>query len=139
MDKNIKVILADDHGYVLKSISTLLNKTPSIDVVAVAEDGEKALASARAVPADVIILDVDMPAMNGLQVSSHLQSAEIDVKIVILSIYDEPAIVRAAFKLGARGYVLKYRAASDLVKAIHVVNEGGIYISDPVGEYVSNN
>ena len=72
----------------------------------------------------MLVLDIDMPKLNGLQVSAWLQSQGMAVKIVILSIYDEPSIVRAALKQGARGYVLKNRAASDLVKAIQAVNEG---------------
>lgn len=134
MDKYIKVILADDHQSILKSISRLLKNTPNIEIVATAENGERAIALTRSEQPDVLILDIDMPKLNGLQVSAWLKSLEMDVKIVILSIYDEPSIVHAAFKQGARGYVLKNRAASDLVKAIQAVNEGERFLSAPLNE-----
>jgi DNA-binding NarL/FixJ family response regulator len=134
MDKYIKVILADDHQSILNSISRLLKSTPNIEIVATAENGERAIALTRSEQPDVLILDIDMPKLNGLQVSAWLKSLEMDVKIVILSIYDEPSIVHAAFKQGARGYVLKNRAASDLVKAIQAVNEGERFLSAPLNE-----
>jgi DNA-binding NarL/FixJ family response regulator len=137
MDKNIKVILADDHQNILNSISSLLRNSPHIEVVATAENGEKALALAQSIQADILILDIDMPKLNGLQVSEKLHSLELNVLIVILSIYDEPSIVRAAFKLGARGYVLKNRAASDLVDAIWKVKGGEIFVSEPIAEYIN--
>ena len=137
MDKNIKVILADDHQNILNSISSLLRNSPHIEVIATAENGEKAVALAQSTQADILILDIDMPKLNGLQVSEKLQSLELTVLIVILSIYDEPSIVRAAFKLGARGYVLKNRAASDLVEAIWKVNGGEIFVSEPIAEYIN--
>jgi two-component system nitrate/nitrite response regulator NarL len=137
MDKNIKVILADDNQNILNSISSLLRNSPHIEVVATAENGEKALALAQSIQADILILDIDMPKLNGLQVSEKLHSLELNVLIVILSIYDEPSIVRAAFKLGARGYVLKNRAASDLVEAIWKVNDGEIFVSEPIAEYIN--
>ena len=135
MDKYIKVILADDHQSILNSISRLLKSTPNIEIVVTAENGERAIALTRSEQPDVLILDIDMPKLNGLQVSAWLKSLEMDVKIVILSIYDEPSIVHAAFKQGARGYVLKNRAASDLVKAIQAVNEGERFLSAPLNEH----
>jgi len=137
MDKNIKVILADDHQNILNSISSLLRNSPHIEVIATAENGEKAVALAQSTQADILILDIDMPKLNGLQVSEKLHSLELNVLIVILSIYDEPSIVRAAFERGARGYVLKNRAASDLVEAIWKVNGGEIFVSEPIAEYIN--
>jgi DNA-binding NarL/FixJ family response regulator len=132
MDKVIKVILADDHQSILKSISSLLNNSPNIKVLATAENGERAIALARSEKPDVLVLDIDMPKLNGLQVSARLKSLDIEVKIVILSIYDEPAIVYAALKQGVRGYVLKERAASDLVNAIQLVYGGERFLSAPL-------
>jgi DNA-binding NarL/FixJ family response regulator len=138
MKKPITVILVDDHQNILKSISRLLNDSPGIEVLATAENGETALALTQSIQPDVLVLDIDMPKLNGLQVSERLQSQDVAVKIVILSIYDEPSIVRAAFKQGARGYVLKNRAASDLVTAIQTVTEGRRYLSAPLSEYISS-
>jgi DNA-binding NarL/FixJ family response regulator len=136
MKKKIKVILADDHQNILKSITYLLRTAQNIEVVATAENGEKAVALAKSAHPDVLILDVDMPKLNGLQVSARMKALETDVKIIFFSIYDEPVIVRAAFHQGAQGYVLKNRATTDLIKAVQTVNEGEVFISEPIAEYV---
>jgi two-component system response regulator DegU len=132
MTEIIKVILADDHETILNSVSTLLNSSPYIEVVSTAEDGVKAIDLARSSQADVLILDLDMPELNGLQVSAKLRSMNIDVKILILSIYSNPSIVEAAIRLGASGYVLKNRAVADLVTAVHTVAGGDQFLSPPL-------
>jgi DNA-binding NarL/FixJ family response regulator len=132
MDQPIKVILADDHQNILKNISSLLDNSPNIEVVGIAEDGEKAIALARSIQADILILDIDMPKLNGLQVLAELHILGINIMSVILTIYDEPTIVQAAFKQGAHGYVLKNRATADLVKAVQAVNAGGRFFSAPL-------
>lgn len=136
MKNSIKVILADDHRHVLNSIAALLEQLPNIKVVAKAENGEKALALAQSIQPDVVILDIDMPKLNGLQVSARLRSLEPEVKILILTIYDEASIVRAAFNQGANGYVLKNRVASDLVNALKKIVQGERFVSAPVAGYV---
>jgi DNA-binding NarL/FixJ family response regulator len=137
MNKNIRIILADDHLIILRSISTLLNQIPDIEVVALAENGERALTLARSIPADIMILDIDMPKMNGLQVTAQLKSLDIDIKVVIFTIYDDPSIVRSAIEKGASGYVLKNRAMTDLQQAIRMVNKGKRFLSEPIATYDS--
>lgn len=139
MDKNITVILADDHRTILQSISYLLELSPEIEVLGTAENGEEAVALYRDAHPDVIILDIDMPKLNGLQAAARLRAMNGDIKILMFSIYDEPSIVRAAFKQGASGYVLKSRAATDLIKAVKSVSEGEKFVSAPVAGYVSSN
>lgn len=139
MDERIKVILADDHDIILNKISALLDDLPDIEVVATAENGKKAIALTQREHPDVLILDIDMPELNGLQVTSWLKSSRIDVKVVILSVYNQASIVRAAFNLGACGYVLKNRAATDLVKAIQEVYKGERYLSAPLSGYFATN
>lgn len=129
--------MADDHQNILNSIAKLLDEIPNIEVVATAENGEKAVALAQSVNPDVLILDIDMPRLNGLQVSARLRSLGVDVKILIFSIYDEASIVRAAFKQGASGYVLKNRATTDLVKAVEKVTAGERFVSAPVASYLN--
>lgn len=136
MANTIKVVLADDHRDILISIATLLEKLPNIHIVGTAENGKKALDLAQSTHPDVIILDIDMPILNGLQVSARLQTTNPEVKILIFSIYDEPSIVRAAFHQGANGYVLKNQAASDLVKALEKVARGERFISAPVANSI---
>lgn len=128
--------MADDHQNILNSIAKFLNNLPNIEVVATAENGEKAVALARSFDPDVLILDIDMPKLNGLQVSARLRSLGINAKILIFSIYDEPSIVRAAFNQGASGYVLKNRAAVDLVKAVEKLSAGEQFASAPIANYL---
>lgn len=136
MNNKIKVILADDHQSILKSITYLLRTAQNIEVVATAENGEKAMAMAQSMHPDVLILDVDMPKLNGLQVSARMKALDMDVKIIIFSIYDEAPIVRAAFHQGVQGYVLKSRATTDLIKAVQTVTEGEVFISEPIARHV---
>jgi len=135
MEKNIKVVLADDHRSVLKNVSALLGEAPNIELLGTASNGEKAFNLAQSTLPDVLILDMDMPKLSGLQVAAKLQKLGVAVKIIILSIYDEPAIVKAAFKNGVQGYVLKDFASSDLVKAVQTVFSGKIFISKPLSRY----
>lgn len=139
MTKKIKVLLADDHPDLLKRVSALLRTSPSIEVVATAENGEQAVALAQAARPDVLILDIDMPKLNGLQATARTRILDLAVRIVILSIYDEPSIVRAAFNQGASGYVLKSRATTDLIEAVHRVVDGEKFVSAPVEKYINTN
>ncbi|MBN2502934.1 MAG: response regulator transcription factor [Anaerolineales bacterium] len=132
MNKTIKVILADDHQNILRSILSLFDHAEDIEVVATAENGEKAVKLLDTIRPDVLILDIDMPKLNGLQVLSRLNALELDVKPIIFSIYADPAIVRTAFKKGAHGYVLKNRAAADLIAAVQKVQEGETFLSEPI-------
>jgi DNA-binding NarL/FixJ family response regulator len=136
MENNIEVLIADDHQNILKSIAAFLSNLPNITVVATAENGEKAVALARSKKPDVMVLDINMPKLNGLEVLKKLRTDKIKVSIVILSIYDEPSIVQEAFNLGAKGYVLKNRATTDLINAIRMANRGEQYVSEPLTGYL---
>jgi DNA-binding NarL/FixJ family response regulator len=135
MKNQITVILADDHQNILKGISTLLHRVQNIELVGTAENGKEAVALAQTVHPDVLILDIDMPVMNGLQATARIRSLAEDIKIVIFSIYDDPSIVRAAIKQGASGYVLKNRTSTDLVQAVQAAAAGEVFVSAPVAEY----
>ena len=136
MNKNIQVMLADDHPDILKNISFYLNNTPEIEVVGVAENGEKAVSLFDTVKPDVLILDMNMPGLNGLEVLAKLKSMQYEARVVVLSIYDEPSIVKAAFRQGAHAYVLKNRVTHDLVQAIKLVWNGESFVSDPLRGYL---
>jgi DNA-binding NarL/FixJ family response regulator len=136
--KKIKVLLADDHPDLLKRVSALLRTSPTIDVVATAENGEKAVELAQATQPDVLILDIDMPKLNGLQAIVRARMMGLAASILILSIYDDPSIVRAAFKQGASGYVLKSRATTDLIEAVHEIVYGKQFISAPIAKYINS-
>jgi DNA-binding NarL/FixJ family response regulator len=122
-----RILLADDHAIVVEALRALLSET--YDVVGVVPDGRALLAEADKVRPDVIVLDVGMPLMNGLDAAERLKQLIPDVKLVFLTMKDDPNLAAAALKLGAVGYVLKHSAASELLKAISEVLRGHSYVT----------
>ena len=123
----IRVLLADDHQAMLDAITKAL--TPEFDVVGAVADGAAALAAADAADPDVIVLDISMPVMSGLDAAKKLQERGCHAAIVVLTIHDDREFLNAAFVAGARGYVLKTQLKSDLAAAIRRTHAGGHFIS----------
>ena len=126
MDR-IRVLLADDHEAMLERVAGLL-KT-ECDVVGTATDGQQALEAARDLKPDVLVIDISMPVMNGIETAHHLKKAGVDVRIVFLTVHDDPDFAREALEAGALGYVIKPRIASDLVAAIKEAHAGRLFLS----------
>jgi DNA-binding NarL/FixJ family response regulator len=99
------------------------------DVVGTATDGQQALEAARDLKPDVLVIDISMPVMNGIETAHHLKEAGVEVRIVFLTVHDDPDFAREALKAGALGYVIKPRIASDLVAAIREVYAGRLFLS----------
>ena len=130
----IKVLLADDHRFVRKSLRTLLERTGDIEVVATASNGLEAVAQANLHSPDVVVLDVSMPVMDGIEAARQIAEQRPGSKIVMISIYDTSPYVHSSLKAGASGYVLKDLAASDLAAAIRTVARGKRFYSEKVAE-----
>ena len=126
MDR-IRVLLADDHEAMLERVAGLL-KT-ECDVVGTATDGQQALEAARDLKPDVLVIDISMPVMNGIETAHHLKEAGVEVRIVFLTMHDDPDFAREALEAGALGYVIKPRIASDLVAAIREAYAGRLFLS----------
>ena len=126
MDR-IRVLLADDHEAMLERVARLL-KT-ECDVVGTVTDGQQALEAARELKPDVLVLDISMPVMNGIEAAHHLKKAGVEVRIVFLTVHDDPDFAREALEAGALGYVIKPRIASDLVAAIREAYAGRLFLS----------
>jgi DNA-binding NarL/FixJ family response regulator len=126
------VALADDHAIVREGIRALLSGAPDIEVVGEAEDGSAAIALAAKASPDVLLLDIAMPGLGGLEAAAEIHRAQPDVRILVLSQYDNPEYVRRFLRLGAAGYVLKRAAGSDLVAAIRAAHRGGLVIDPAV-------
>lgn len=121
----IRVILADDHGFVRRGIREFLNESGSIKVVAEAENGSQALECVAHYQPDVAILDIQMPNPNGLDVARQLRkSYGENIGILILTAYNDPPYIRAALSAGANGYIMKSADADDLIAAVHDTYEG---------------
>ncbi len=134
----IRVAIADDHELVRQGIRALLERADGIEVVGEAGDGDGALELVTAAAPDVLVLDVSMPGMNGVQVAERLQTEDSPVAVVMLSMHRDAALVRRAVDAGARAYVLKGSIVDDLLLAIEVAAKGGTYLApdaslDPTG------
>jgi DNA-binding NarL/FixJ family response regulator len=124
----IRVAVADDHRIVREGLAFMLADVDEIDLVGEAEDGASLLQLLDEVEVDVVLLDVRMPGMGGLETLATLRTEQPDLGVIILSMHDEPAYVARAVELGASAYLLKNTDREELVKAIHMVVEGKAYI-----------
>jgi DNA-binding NarL/FixJ family response regulator len=126
--KNCKVVLADDHSVFRLGLRALL-KREGIEVVGEAADGAEALRLACAIRPDVVVMDLSMPVMNGLEVTREIAKCAPGVRTILLTVHTEYSYVVEALRVGVSGYVLKSQAASDVVEAIRQVTAGAIYLS----------
>jgi DNA-binding NarL/FixJ family response regulator len=132
----LRLVLADDHPIFRAGVRSLLNTQPDIEIVAEAEDGADAVEAARQHKPDVVLIDVSMPGMNGLEATRRITAEARRIKLLCLSIHTDSRFVKAAFRSGARGYLLKECALDDLVAAIHAVTAGQIYVSRGLADAV---
>jgi DNA-binding NarL/FixJ family response regulator len=133
----MRVVIADDHAVVRQGIRGVLEDIDGLEVVAEAGDGVQALALTEEHQPDVVVLDVTMPGKTGLEVAKELRDKGSDVRILVLSMHDEPEYVLEAVRAGADGYVLKDVAPAELRAAIAAVHEGREYFSARVTHQLS--
>jgi two-component system, NarL family, response regulator NreC len=132
--RNIRVILADDHHIVRQGFKSLLENQEGFSVIAEAGDGLQAVRITASLKPDVLVVDVMMPGLNGLEVTRQVSKLSPNTKVIILSMYmDEPYVIEA-LQNGACGYVLKEADVSDLIQAIREVTAGRHYLSSPLSE-----
>ena len=126
----IRVVIADDHAVVRDGLRALVDAQPGLVVVGEARDGDEARRQVEALAPDVIVLDLSMPVVGGVEAADWISKAHPDVKIVALTMHEERGYVSRLLRAGAAGYVLKRTAAAELVRAIRSVAEGGRFV-DP--------
>jgi DNA-binding NarL/FixJ family response regulator len=124
MDAPIRVIVADDHPVVRGGLVALLRTIPSLDVVGEAADGETAVRLAHEHRPDVVLMDVRMPGMDGVEATRRIREQTPESRVLILTMYDDDATVFTAMKAGAQGYLLKESEQDDIVRAVHAVVAG---------------
>lgn len=132
MSNPIRVVLADDHVFVRDGIKSLLENEANIEVVGEATDGLEALQSVEINQPDLLILDIRMPNLTGIEVVEKLRSQNNLVKIVMLSMHESEEYVLKSIKAGADGYLLKGSSKEEFLKAVHTVSEGGKYFSGDI-------
>lgn len=128
----IRVVLADNHALLREGLVLLLQNQPDMEVVGQAADGVETLATARKCRPDVLLLDISMPRMNGLETLSLLRQSVPDTKVIILSRYEKEAYVHQALKSGALGYVVKGSSSADMLGAIRAAAKGQFYLSSQI-------
>ncbi len=129
---SISVVLADDHKIVRDGLKSLLATCSDIEVVAVADNGRQLLAIAEDALPEIVLLDVSMPEMNGIDVVRKLSTTCPTIKAIMLSMHADRRFVTESLNAGARGYLLKDSAFEELVMAITAVNSGGLYLSPKI-------
>ncbi len=129
----IRVLVVDDHAVVRSGLRLLLGQETDIECVGEAGNADEAVHEARRLKPDVILLDVVMPGTSGIEAAPALRQAAPDSKLLVLSMQDDPSYVREAFAAGARGYVLKEAADTEVVAAVREVAGGGRYVHPTLG------
>jgi DNA-binding NarL/FixJ family response regulator len=124
----IRVLVADDHGVVRDGLCRLLETDPGIRVVAAANDGQEAVAQAAATHPEVVVMDISMPRMGGIEATRSIMGNAPETGVVMLSMYAAEILVQEAFNAGARGYLLKESAGDEVLRAVRAVAAGGHYI-----------
>ncbi|CAN5423554.1 response regulator transcription factor [soil metagenome] len=134
MSKTITIILADDHRIVRQGLRALLETETDFNVIGTAGDGLEALDLVRKLNPDVVVLDLMMPGLNGLEVARQLSKQKPNTKIIILSMYDDEGFVLEALSNGVSAYVLKDAGSNDLIQAVREVQAGHRYLSPPLSD-----
>jgi DNA-binding NarL/FixJ family response regulator len=132
----IRVVLADDHPVVLAGMKALIEASPDIEVAGESSNGHAALQVLGAKSPDVAIIDISMPEMGGITLTSRIAQDHTAVKILVLTAQEDRAYVQQLLSAGARGYVLKRSAADELIRAIRTVHAGGVYIDPAIADKV---
>lgn len=125
--RRARVLLADDHTMIMEGLSSVLE--PEFDVVGRAEDGRQLMKLAEDLKPEVIIADISMPLLNGIEAARQLKKSESNAKIIFLTMHPEADLATEAFRAGASGYVLKSSAAKELKTAIHEALKGRTYVT----------
>ncbi len=132
----IRVLIADDHALVREGIAAFLRFSDEIDVVGEASDGIEAIEKAKKYKPDVVLMDIAMPKLGGLEATVELKKIFPDIKILVLTQYDDREYISRFLKAGVSGYLLKRAVGSDLISAIKAVNRGEIYLFSSIAAEV---
>ncbi len=132
--RKIRILLADDHKLMRSGLRVLLEQQADLTVVGEASDGREAVTLANSHKPDVLVMDVGMPNLNGIEAASQISQSHPEISIVILSMHSDESYVLRALKAGAKGYLLKDSAEADLIRAVHAVADGKSFFSPAVSK-----
>jgi len=134
--KRIRILLADDHAVVRQGFKMILSAEPDMEIVGEAGNGREAVEQAERIRPDIVVMDVAMPELNGIEATRRLAAAMPHTRVIALSMHKDSVYVREILRAGARGYLLKDSGAADLVLAIRAVASGESYLSPAVSNAV---
>jgi DNA-binding NarL/FixJ family response regulator len=132
--RKTRILLADDHKLMRSGLKALIEQQPDLTVVGEADDGRQAVALAISLKPDLLVMDIGMPNLNGIEAAHQITQANPATAIVILSMHSDESYVLRALKAGAKGYLLKDSAESDLIRAMHAVAGGKSFFSPAVSK-----
>ncbi len=130
--RKIKIMLADDHHVVLDGLTALIKATDDLEVVEVAYNGHHALKILETHQIDVAVLDIEMPVIDGLKATKEIKAKYPDIKVLILTMYNNERFIKEIIKSGASGYILKNKGGNELTEAIRAVHRGEEYFTQSV-------
>jgi two-component system response regulator NreC len=129
---SVRILLADDHKILREGLIALLERQPGLKVVGEAENGRSALRLAKELSPDVVIMDISMPDLNGIEATRQIVTVVPGAKVIALSMHCDRHFVRGMLKAGASGYLLKHSASQELIKAIQLVLANRVYLSPDI-------
>jgi two-component system response regulator NreC len=137
----IRILLADDHTILRAGLKMMLNAQPDMEVVGEAQDGRQSIHEAQRLQPDIVLMDITMPDMNGIEATKQIKRLLPDIKVLILTMHEHDEYVFQALRAGASGYMLKEAADTDLISALRVIQSGQFYLSPTaqsvmVGDYL---
>lgn len=141
MGTRIRILLADDHTILRAGLRMMLNAQPDMEVIGEAQDGRQAINTTMNLQPDIVLMDITMPDMNGIEATKQIKRVAPEVKVLVLTMHENDEYVFQALRAGASGYILKEAADTELITALHVLRSGQFYLSPSaqsviVGDYL---
>jgi len=132
--RKTRILLADDHKLMRSGLKVLIEQQPGLAIVGEAADGREAVALAKTLKPDVVVMDIGMPNLNGIEAAHQITQALPEIAVVMLSMHSDESYILRALKAGAKGYLLKDSAEADLIRAVHAVAGGKSFFSPAVSK-----
>ena len=125
---SIRILIADDHGLIRAGLRALLEDVPEMQVVGEAADGHAVLRLTAELQPDIVLMDISMPGLNGIEATRQLREVSPQARVLALSVHEDEGMLREMIRAGAFGYIIKRAIESELINAIHVVSQGHMYV-----------